>query len=461
MGRWKIWAVAVVAIALVLGAAMFALAEETATGPAPLPRIAAPDGDARGQLFEAGSGKRFVPRGNNYVRLAPDGSPSGQKFHSTFEPGLYDAQRAETALAHMRQSGYNVVRVFLDPGDPTANAEGRPHGLGRGDADHSVGYAPYLDNLADFVRRAAAHQIYVLPAMDYFPFNAYYYTILRESAPSQPNIAGWNAFYMQRSWINAKAAYLRNVAVELRNRLGAPLMTTLLAYGTDNEATYEADQAPFSLTSGRVTGPDGVSYDMAVAGDRQQAADASMVVYAGALVTAVRQVEPDALVTTGMFTYRAVGKRPDGFSISCSRAPDAPPDRRCREGIDYRYPARPASLAKWSPLSFLDVHAYPNAPGYSVDEDLASSEWDWVTGVVILGEYGAMRSVYHHDLTRAAYAMRDLQVATCRKGLAGWLFWTWDTDEDEVQRLFYPVTENQGAINGVLAPIVRPDPCSP
>ena len=38
-----------------------------------------------------------------------------------------------------------------------------PHGLGRGDADHSPANAAHLDNVADFVRKAALHGIHVLP----------------------------------------------------------------------------------------------------------------------------------------------------------------------------------------------------------------------------------------------------------------------------------------------------------
>jgi hypothetical protein len=73
---------------------------------------------------------------------------------------------------------------------------------------------------------------------------------------------------------------------------------------------------------------------------------------------------------------------------------------------------------------------------------------------------GAIKSVYGNDITRAAYAMRDLQKATCAPGAQGWLFWTWDTKENLAdQRLFFHLTDSRGAINGQLAPIVRPDPC--
>jgi len=76
-----------------------------------------------------------------------------------------------------------------------------------------------------------------------------------------------------------------------------------------------------------------------------------------------------------------------------------------------------------------------------------------------MGEFGAYRPAWNQDITTAAYGMRDLQVASCSRGFSGWVFWTWDTEEDAIQRLFFSMSYDRGAINGVLAPIVRPDPC--
>lgn len=150
MSRTKLRVAAAAATAGVVVAGLVTYAQaQTTDAPAKLPRVTVTkDGFAAG-------GAKFTPRGNNYVRLTDDGLGEGKKYHSNFEPGSYDADRSEAALAAMSRDGYNTVRVFIDPGDSLANKAGRPHGLGHGDDDDSVGQSAYFDNVADFVTKAA------------------------------------------------------------------------------------------------------------------------------------------------------------------------------------------------------------------------------------------------------------------------------------------------------------------
>jgi hypothetical protein len=68
--------------------------------------------------------------------------------------------------------------------------------------------------------------------------------------------------------------------------------------------------------------------------------------------------------------------------------------------------------------------------------------------------------VHGGDVRRAAFAMRDLQRASCTSGAQGWLFWTLDTDGPLAgQQNFFTLLQDRGAINGQLAPVARPDPC--
>jgi hypothetical protein len=433
-----------VVLRLALVAAVLAglLPTGVAAAAGPLPRIEsfAPAGQ-RGYLGVAGTDQRFVPRGTNYIRLTEfslNGTPV--EYHSTFEPDRYDAGRAESTLAALRHDGYNTVRVFIDPGNVDAANAGHPHGLGRGVGDWNALHEPYMDNVADFVRRAGGHGVYVTLSLDLFPQNEYYYALVGSVDPAHVN--GWNLFYLHAGFHRAKAAYLANFIDALRVRVGDSAMSTILAYGLDNEAFVVGDNAPFNRTSGVVTTAAG-SYDMAVPAQRQQAQDANFVAYARTMTDTVRAKDPAAMITMGAFTYHAVGKAGPGIPFTCT---------------DCRYPVRPASLTQWANLSFLDLHMYPDGTSTSLDRNLKSVEWEAVRGPVILGEFGAFKHWYP-GIIPAAYAMRDFQVASCSRGLAGWLFWTWDTTETADQRRLHTLTDTGGAINGQLAPIVRPDPC--
>lgn len=353
-----------------------------------------------------------------------------------------------------------MVRVFLDPGNEQHRQLGEPHGLGLGPDDKSLGTAAYLDNVADFVRKAAAHRIYVLPILDYYPQNAHYWGVRGHYDPVAVNVSGENALWMVEGEIRAKQEFFASFVAAMRGRLGPRLMSTFLALQAQNEAFYQGDARPFSARSGTVSPASGGTYDMAVEADRQQAADASAVEFARRIAATVREsAEPKLMVTIGMFTYQAVGKAgPNGFQQFCSREPGAG-GVPCRENVDYRYPFRLLSLAQWANLPFLDLHIYPFPSQFSLDDNLRSSEWAQVTGPVIVGEFGAFRDAYE-GIEQAAYGMRDLQVDTCLRGFDGWLFWTYDTEESADQQRLFRLTEQKGAINGQLAPIARPDPCA-
>ncbi len=118
------------------------------------------------EFYEVSSGNTFTPRGNNYIRLAwqqpPETGSSQEYYHSTFNVGLYDSARAETALATMQTNGYNIVRVFLN--GCCINSIGNPNGAGLSSA--------YIANLVDFLNRAANHKVYVLITWEWLPIRA-------------------------------------------------------------------------------------------------------------------------------------------------------------------------------------------------------------------------------------------------------------------------------------------------
>ena len=53
-------------------------------------------------------------RGSNYIRLGGSTVPGCTGYHTTFDAGVYNRTRYNTAFAAMQARGYNIVRVFLD-----------------------------------------------------------------------------------------------------------------------------------------------------------------------------------------------------------------------------------------------------------------------------------------------------------------------------------------------------------
>lgn len=402
-----------------------------------------------GGLYDSVTGKVFTPRGTDYVRLAK--AADGSTYHSTFEPGQYSSAYTQAILSNMKtSSGYNTVRVFIDPGEFTNPS----HGISTSVSSTTPINAAYIANAADFIRRAAADGIYTIPVLSDIPANTYYYNT---AGTPGPRIQGNNVLYLDPRYVAAKEEYMRQFVSALGGLLGAKAADSdVLAYESDNEVFFDASKAPFSTMSGTLTSLDGLTYNMAVPADRQQAADANLVAYSRDMKNALVRADPSALLMMGFFTNKAVGKAGfNGITTHCSTD--------CKPGVDYRVPGRAAQVSIFGAADIIDIHVYPNSSSYSLTADLNSIEYSRFAKPYIIGEFGAIKSVYANNITTAAYAMKSLQVASCQLGAKGWLFWTWDTDTTTSlasQGLFYSLSDDRGAINGQLAPVARPNPCS-
>ncbi|SDL12741.1 cellulase family glycosylhydrolase [Nonomuraea jiangxiensis] len=403
------------------------------------------------RLYDTVTGEPFVPRGANYVRLV---GAHGGAYHSTFEPGRYAPEDAQAMLNSMKDSGYNTVRVFIDTGDGYYT-----NGLATNPGPDGLNQE-YLDNVTDFVSRAAARNIYVLPVLSNWPVSQYYKDILdaTDNGHYNPNVSGNNQWFMDSGFIAAKKAYLKNFILGLKSRLGAGI-SAILAYETENEAFWDAAQKPFSMSTGSVTGPDGLTYDMSKPAQRQQAADASMVVYQNAAADGVHDADPEAMVTIGFFTNKAVGKSGyGGFPTRC--------ESNCEGGLKYLYPGRPASIAAWSKTDFLDIHVYPAGVNDSLATNLATVEVSEFAKPYVMAEFGAYKPDYNNDINAASYDMREKQIQSCSigHGAKGWLFWTYDTDvvnpDLASQGDFFSLVDQHNVIDWQLAPNMRRDPCT-
>lgn len=402
--------------------ALCATLARSALRPSPAHRIGVRNVDGAAQFYDRATARRWVPRGNNYIRLASQQQIGGATIvsHSTFNTRLYDPLAAERALARMQADGYTAVRVWLDGCCGGGLADPATNGLSAG----------YLDNFVDFLERARAHGIQVMPTLDWLPAVNRYDDLIGTTCGTDFGVA--NCHFMAAGGLAANQLFFRDLIGALKAR-GAPL-DAVWAWQLRNELSFDSDQPPLSLPGGKVTAANGKTYDMAVAADRQRIMDESLVFYLDRSRAAIRAVDPTALVDVGFFV-------PQGPN------PARPGDPRV---ID----TRPAYT---STLDFVDLHAYPG-----LDLTLAQLAQNYGMAVipasmpVVFGEMGAFRFAYP-TAASGADGIAGWQVGSCALGVDGWLTWTWDLSSDEA---IYTAVEAGGAIEKALAPARRPDPCA-
>lgn len=374
------------------------------------------------EFFDKSSGNAFVPRGNNYIRLATLQDPKGNPYltHSTFAVGLYDANRAESALATMQANGYNVARVFLE--GCCQNTIGDPAG---GLSSH------YLDNVVDFLGRARAHAIFVMFTFSWLPaFGGY-----GPNCPQYPQFDDINLFRLCPGAVPDSVRFWQDFVQGLINKNAA--MDAMFAYELDNEYFYNSSATPLSWTSGTITTANGQTYDMGSASSRQKMMDDGLVYFTDQMRAAILALDPTALVTVGFFV-------PQGPN------PTRPGDNRVIEV----YPAMASSTA-----DFVDLHPYPVVQSLTMDQ--FAQNFGFVgyqqQKPILMGEFGAFQWAYP-TVTDAAAGLRDWQIQSCAYNFKGWELWTWDTDE---QPELWNAMSQSGVINQALSPATRPNPCAP
>jgi hypothetical protein len=375
--------------------------------------------DGIGQFYNTLTGEQFIPRGNNYIRLANQQTSDGTiLYHSTFNIGLYNPTEVEEALRQMQADGYNTVRVFLNPcceenslGDPAG-------GLSQ----------EYVRNLADFLQKAKDHAIYVIITTDSIPGVGGYTEILDSTWST--DFGGYNAHYLTKGGIRAEIRQWSDLIQDLISE-DAP-MDAIFAYELRNELFFESNSPPLNYGTRMVSTANGKKYNMAVVEDRQRMMDEGLVFWIDSIRHEILKLDPTALVTVGFFP------------------PDKPNPWDSGTRVIRTYPAI------WeSSLDFIDLHPYPG--GYSLEKLAENFEMSgMLEKPIIMGEFGMARSS-STDEARTARILHDWQVDSCSYGFDGWLLWTWDSKE---QTDFYNGLYGKGLINQVLMPLSRPDPCT-
>jgi hypothetical protein len=383
-------------------------------------RIGVRDVAGVGEFFDRRSGNTFTPRGNNYIRLATQIRFIGgsTNYHSTFNVGLYDAPRLESALQMMESGGYNVVRVFLN-GCCVGSIGNSAGGLSPG----------YLANLTNFLQHASTHHIFAILTTDWPPDVAPYRDLVGQQCCTLFNDI--NVQFLTEGGAAGNSLFFKDLVQGL-TALGARL-DAILAYELRNELYFNSDQPPLALTSGTVTTANGKTYDMADPASKQLMMDENLTWWTDRMRETILGLDPSALVTVGFFWPQ----QPNPTRIGDPR-------------VIQPYPAMANSTA-----DFVDLHAYPGLeltmPQYV--ENFAMS--GHLEKPVMMGEFGAFKSVYP-GADISAQALESWQVESCSYGFKGWLLWTWDTDE---QPELWNALSGTGDINTSLAPVSRPDPC--
>ena len=373
-----------------------------------------------GEFYDRLTGKKFIPRGNNYISLDPMTKKGGGPVitFSMFNPGFYDHTEVSQALTQMHSAGYNVVRIFIE-------SEGS-NGLGGTNGLNPV----FMDNLADFLTLAKENKIYAIFAKQWLPITPRYGDIIATQCCETFGFA--NAIHLAPAGVKAHILFFQDLIMALIER-NAPL-DAIFSYNISNEFYFDADQPPLSWTSGKVTLASGSVYDMAVAGDKEAMMDDALVAMIDGVREAVLELDPTAMVSIGFF------------------APQEPnPTRIGDMRISRTYAAIWESTA-----DYIDLHAYPGGDltlaqhleNYGMD--------DMQTKPIILGEYGAFKSLFI-SAEAAAQSLLDWQVESCKYGIDGWLLWTWD---DTTIGEIIPATAENGVIGDLLSPGKRPDPCA-
>jgi hypothetical protein len=373
--------------------------------------------DGIGEFFDRATSQKFIPRGMNYVRLGPQTHPSGETviYHSVFDPDKYEAQRVEAALQRMHEDGYNVVRVFL-----SQNTIGTAQG-GLSEA--------YMKNVADFLKRAKQNQIYVMFTQDWLPGGKYDAIIQRDCCE---NFTSMNVHFLSSAGLEANIVFFQDFIQGLFE-LRAPT-DAIFSYELRNELFFDMNLPPLSFTQNTITAANGKTYDMASAQDKERMIEDNLVYWIDAVRAAILERDPSALVSVGFFHPQG----PNPARVGDPRLAVTEP-------------------AIWrSQADFIDLHAYAGG-------ELSLRQYvenfglkDMQQKPVIMGEFGGEVSrVVSTDL--AAQRFMNWQAESCRYGFDGWLFWTWDTDE---QPDFFNALMDDGRIEKALAPFTRPDACS-
>jgi hypothetical protein len=380
----------------------------------PLERIGVRTDEGGAQFILKESKMPFFVKGFNYIRLRRD--------HATFDGDTkttkahYDPKRAEAMFRALSKADYNTVRVFI-----IGRSKINP-GIGGDYETTKALHEPYMENVLDFLRRAARHGIRVFPTFGDggLPLNAYYRERVRGKGHNK------NVLVLTRDGIDARVEHITSFLSYIKDKDPA-LLPTLLGLQCQNEAYLRANLWPFTMKEGEFAAANGKTYNLSSTEERQALMDEGYHHYHQRVAAAVKAIDSEMLVAEGLFVPRAVGKDPK------THAGVWPGKTR-----DERYPPTLTTLGKGK-LDFLDVHFYRGRGKASVEQafrlNLGSTGFFTPEMAeirkqkpVIIGEFGAFDFV-EKTFEEAVDNMVRVRDLALRERVNGMLFWTYDCFE--------------------------------
>ena len=379
------------------------------------------DGSDGPELFDRTTGERFVARGANYVHFV---APGGIVSDTTFAASQWQPDVIEAELHDMAAQGYTAVRIAAD----ICQADCIGSNTDAGGLD-----AVWLDHMTALISIAKDAGLQVVMQTNDLPVEGNWIP------PVEGTCCGIfdgyiNSHYLSPVGLDTWRRYVTQVVGGLIAR-GAPL-DAVLSWTIRGEMFVVSDQPPISLTNGSVTTANGETYDLSRPEQRQEMVHDGLIFWIDSMRTAIRELDPTALVSVGMY------------------APNEP--NPWRPADDPRQVVPDAIFD--SSADFVDIHPYPGyVPFSALAENFGLARGERPATPVLIGEYGAFK--FASDSPEAgASTLMDWQVETCDFGVQGWFHWHWTGVGDlEV----WTGTESEGAINIVLSPADRPDPCEP
>ena len=283
-----------------------------------------------GEFYDSVTGEKFVPRGMNYNRFLR--SANGAINDNVLSTTRYDPETVEKDFTAMRALGFNVIRIMLETCGPHENgcitdASGRLN-------------PAYFVNVADFLERAKAHGLYVMVSSNTLPDDGYW---INATAALQDEYfqSGANEFLNPKTF----PIYVDYWEFVIRALIeaNAPL-DAIWAYELRQEQHFDWNYAPFNLSQGLITTANGKTYNLAETDAKARLHDEGLVYWADTLRSAIRDLDPTALVTVGFFV------------------PNEPYPVR---GDDQRL-VRTAYFLRNASVDFVDLHHYA---GNGVDDN--------------------------------------------------------------------------------------------